>query len=64
LSSNDLILNKGIQDILHTLQHPSPASPVAPLTTNHYDEFLRITTLLTAIIPTPTPAATTALHAP
>ena len=54
-SSADRIL-AGIAAILHALQHPSPASPMAPLTATHHDAVIRLTDLLTAVV-TPTPTA-------
>jgi len=52
-SSNDLIL-AGIQDILHAFTHPSPGSPLAPLTDSHVDSLRQLTTVLTGIA-TPSP---------
>ena len=56
-SSTDLIL-RGIHDIVHALHNPSPASPLAPLTTNHYEALLRVTDLLTAVVTPPPPLPT------
>ncbi|KAI2494253.1 hypothetical protein MHU86_20271 [Fragilaria crotonensis] len=63
-SSNDLIL-AGVQDIIHALQHPSPGSPLAPLTDSHHNTLVQLTKILTAVAsdtrdpePTPPPAAT------
>jgi hypothetical protein len=47
-SSNDLIL-AGIQDILQALRHPSPGSPLAPLTDSHHEALLQLSTILTSI---------------
>ena len=48
-SSTNRILS-GIDAILHALQHPSPASPLAPLTATRHDALLRLTDILTAVI--------------
>lgn len=60
-SSNDLIL-RGIHDILHAIQNPSPASRLVPLTSDHYDARIRVTDLLTAVVTdtllVPTPSTT------
>jgi hypothetical protein len=61
-SSNQLIL-AGIQDILHALQHPSPGSPLSPLTDSHVHSLRQLTTILTGIVspttvdPLPLPAS-------
>ena len=47
-SSNDLIL-AGIQDILHALRHPSPGSPLAPLTDSHHEALVQLTSILTSV---------------
>ncbi|KAI2493168.1 Reverse transcriptase (RNA-dependent DNA polymerase) [Fragilaria crotonensis] len=47
-SSNDLIL-AGIHDILHALHHPSPASPLAPLTDSHHRALIELTSILTSL---------------
>ena len=47
-SSNDLIL-AGVHDILHALQHPSPGSPLAPLTDSHHEALVQLATLLTSL---------------
>jgi hypothetical protein len=52
-SSNDLIL-AGLQDILHALHHPSPGSPLAPLTDSHHNALLHLTSILTSLVAPPT----------
>ena len=47
-SSNDLIL-AGLHDIAHALCHPSPNSPLAPLTDSHVAALHQLTTLLTGL---------------
>ncbi|KAI2502091.1 Reverse transcriptase (RNA-dependent DNA polymerase) [Fragilaria crotonensis] len=47
-SFNDLIL-AGIHDILHALCHPSPGSPLAPLTDSHHEALLQLTSILTSL---------------
>jgi hypothetical protein len=68
-SSNDLIL-AGVHNIVHALQHPSPGSPLAPLTDSHHEALLQLTTILTslarpsAVLPTVLDTATTPAPSP
>jgi hypothetical protein len=68
-SSNDLIL-AGVHDIEHALQHPSPGSPLAPLTDSHHEALLQLTTILTslarpsAVLPTVLDTAITPVPSP
>jgi hypothetical protein len=48
-SSTDLILVGIHQDILHTLQNASPASPLAPLGTNHITTLVLLSELTTGL---------------
>jgi hypothetical protein len=47
-SSKDLIL-AGMHDILHALQHPSPGSPLAPLTDSHHNVLVQLRSILTSV---------------
>jgi hypothetical protein len=61
-SSTDLIL-AGIQDIMHALRHPSPASPLAPLGSNHVATLHLLAELVTGIAaPTNKPDAAAPLR--
>ena len=56
-SSKDLIL-AGVHDILHALQHPSPGSPLAPLTDSHHNVLVQLRSILTSVAsPQPPPAS-------
>jgi hypothetical protein len=55
-SSTDLIL-AGITDILHALNHPSPSSPLPPLTDSHVAALRQLTTVLTNIVDTEAPVS-------
>ena len=55
-SSSDLIM-AGIKDIHHALLHPSPGSPLAPLTDSHTAALRQLTKVLTSIA-APTPIST------
>ena len=55
-SSTDLIM-AGIKDIHHALLHPSPGSPLAPLTDSHTAALRQLTEVLTSIA-APTPVST------
>jgi hypothetical protein len=65
-SSTDLIL-AGINDIVHALNHPSPGSPLAPLTDSQVAALRQLTTVLTNLVaPTgtdPSPPAPTSAPA-
>ncbi|KAI2508552.1 hypothetical protein MHU86_5844 [Fragilaria crotonensis] len=54
-SSNNLILLAGgVQDIVHALRHPSPASPLAPLTDSDHQALTQLTSILTSLVAPPT----------
>jgi hypothetical protein len=55
-SSNDLIL-AGLHDITQALQHPSPGSPLAPLTDSHVAALQQLNLLLTNVCPPHSAAA-------
>jgi hypothetical protein len=54
-SSNDLIL-AGLNDITAALNHPSPGSPLAPLTDSHVAALRQLSAILTNLCTVHTPA--------
>jgi hypothetical protein len=61
-STNDLIL-AALTDIVHALQHPTPAASLVPLTDNHVTALHQLTTLFTGLT-APTPTVTSSPAAP
>jgi hypothetical protein len=53
-SSTDTIMNS-LHDIVTALRHPTPRSPLAPLTDSHTDALLQLTALLSNIVKRPEP---------